>query len=335
MRQLTTICLIILLSLSLKASEDDRKTIISSASMIWDMVNNIGKDKINSLLIVPVGGDPHIYEPTPSDAREVEQADLVFINGLTFEGWINELIENSGTKAATITLTEGVEPISSTEYENSYDPHAWMDVRKGRQYIENIKNALIELDPNNATYYKTNFDTYDKELQDLDIYIEKRIEEIPKDNRILITSHDAFRYYGKRYGIQVEGVMGISTESEAQTSDMVRISSLIKNSNVPAVFIETTINPKLLKQIAADNNVSIGGALYADSIGEEGSGADYYIGMMKKNTDLIVDALKGSQIDESDIIPTADNGSKLWTYLILGVAMILSLLLLIVKMNKS
>ncbi len=322
-------------SLSIGFAQDaapEKKTVVSSASMIWDMVNNIAGDKVTSKLIVPIGGDPHIYEPNPGDAQKVAGADLIFVNGLTFEGWINELIENSGTKGKTITVTDGIDAISSSVYKNAYDPHAWMDVSLGQQYIKNILKGLVELDPKNAATYKANYEAYSKRLADLDAYIEKRIQEIPQDKRLLVTSHDAFAYYGKRYGIKVEGVIGISTESEAQTSDMVRVVKAIKSSGVPAIFVETTINPKLLKQIAKDNGVEIGGALFADSIGEKGSGGHSYYDMLKSNTDVIVRALtaKGITVSMHD---QDSSGSSLVPYLALGFVLIIGLLLFIWKMN--
>ena len=323
--------LVACLILNISLFGQEKKTIVSSASMIWDMVNNIAGDKINNQLLVPIGGDPHIYESTPRDAQKVALADLIFINGLTFEGWIEELIENSGTKAKTIIVTDGLTPISSSIYKNAFDPHAWMDVSLGMKYIENIKNGLIELDPENKTTYQSNYEAYSAKLQELDQYILKRIQEVPEQKRLLVTSHDAFSYYGKRYGLRVEGMMGISTESEAQTSDMVRVVKAIKESGVPAIFVESTINPKLIEQIAKDNNVTIGGSLFADSIGEKGSNGNSYYAMLKHNTDVIVDALKMTSSPQQR---TSENSSKnILMYVFIAVMMILALFLLMKKMD--
>lgn len=321
-------------SLCLMANLDAQKkpTVVSSASMIWDMVNEIGGDKIKNRLLVPIGGDPHIYEPTPNDAQKVATADLIFINGLTFEGWIEELIDNSGTKGETIIVTKGFNPISSSVYKNAFDPHAWMDVSLGLQYIKNIKDGLIKLDPVNSSYYEARHQSYAQKLQKLDKYIEQRVLEIPAAKRILITSHDAFSYYGRRYGLRVEGIMGISTESEAQTSDMVRVVKAIKESGVPAIFVESTVNPKLIQQIAKDNKIVIGGSLFADSIGDKDSGGNSYYDMLKHNTDVIVDALKA---DSSELIGTQKTeGSPFLTYGLIALVMLLGLLLLIRKMNQ-
>jgi len=331
MKKIILILASAILTLSLPAQ--DKKVVTSSASMLWDMVANIAGDKVYNRLIVPIGGDPHIYEPTPNDARKVASSDLIFVNGLTFEGWVTELIDNSGTKAKTITVTEGINAISSSQYENAYDPHAWMDVSLAQTYIKNIKEGLVELDPPNASYYESNYQAYSKRLKVLDAYIMKRVQEIPEKQRVLITSHDAFSYYGRRYGIQVEGIIGISTESEAQTSDMTRISNVIKSSGVPSIFVESTINPKLIKQIAKDNNLTIGGSLFADSIGEKGSGGNSYYDMLKSNTDVIVNALSGKKITAS--AHDSDDSSSGWmAYVVLALVLILGLVFFIMKMNK-
>lgn len=269
----------------------EKPLVVSTASIFADMAEVIGGNLVEVQSIVPIGGDPHIYEPTPANAQLVNKADLVIMNGLTFEGWLNELVENSGTKATVRLITEGITPISSEKYKNSSDPHAWMDAQNGLIYIENIKNALIELDPAHAEEFTFNYELYKQQIEELDQKIIEQINSIQKAQRILITSHDAFRYYGQRYGIQVEAVLGTSTDAEVQTSDMVRLNKVIKSSKVPAVFIETTVNPKLLQQLAADNDIEIGGLLYSDSIGDKDSPAPTYLDMLWYNTQTIVDAL--------------------------------------------
>ncbi len=316
----------------LQADVGEKKIVVSSASMIWDMVNNIAGDMVESQLIVPIGSDPHLYDPNPRDAQKVTKADVIFMNGLTFEGWINQLIESSSTSAKTITVTDGLTPISNSEYQNAFDPHAWMDVSKAQTYIKNIYEGLVSILPDNKAKLQANYQAYSKKLKDLDAYIMESISRIPKAHRVLITSHDAFSYYGLRYGLRIEGVMGTSTEAEAQTSDMRRVMSVIKESGVPAIFVETTVNPKLMKQIATDNNVSIGGSLHADSIGKEGSDADSYYNMMKSNTDIIVQALVGSKTDQQE--SGAEGSGSFLMYAIIGAIMLLSLLLLIFKMRK-
>lgn len=265
--------------------------VVSTASIFADMAKNITGDEVVVEMIVPTGGDPHIYEPTPADVQLVERADLILMNGLTFEGWLQELIENSGTKAKVITITNGIEPIQSLAYKNSTDPHAWMDAKLGLVYIENIKNALIELHPGGRKTFEFNYGLYRQQLLEMDTFIKRSIESIPEQRRILITSHDAFRYYGNRYGIVVESVLGTSTDADIQTSDIIRLSKIIDDYGIPSVFIESTVNPKVLQQLAKDKGIQIGGKLYSDSIGDEDSGAPSYLEMLRYNTSTIVRAL--------------------------------------------
>lgn len=287
MKKYFTLLSFTLIALSGNAQEE-LKLVVSTASIFADMAENIAGGEVEVKTIVPIGGDPHIYEPTPADARLVSRADLILKNSLTFEGWIDGLIESAGSGAEVVTITEGVEPIG---YKGSFDPHAWMDASYGLIYIENIKNALVELVPEKREIFEFNYGVYRKQLEEMDTYIFEQVAKIPEQRRVLITSHDAFQYYGKRYGIKLESVIGVSTEAEAQTSDVIRLGRVIKESGVPAVFIETTVNPKLLEQIAEDNQVTIGGSLYSDSIGGKDSEAPTYLDMLKFNTDTIVKAL--------------------------------------------
>ena len=324
---------IILLLVSALGSAQGKVTVVSSASIFQDMAVNIGGDKIDAFSIVPIGGDPHLYEPKPSDAQLVKSADVILVNGLTFEGWINKLIDNSGTTAKVYTITEGVDVIKSDRYKNAADPHAWMDASNGLKYIENIKAALIETDPKNADFYTTNYEKYRAEITALDAYISSEIKKIPEPKRMLVTSHDAFAYYGKRYSIRLNALKGISTEAETQTSDMVRVANAIQESGVPAIFIESTINPQVIQQIARDNNVKIGGELFADSIGDEDSEGPTYVKMLKHNTDVIVLALSQNTMTATKI--DSDHLENGWLiYLIVGLVMLGALVFAVTKFNK-
>jgi len=268
-----------------------RPRVVATASMIADMAQTIAGDLLTVECIVPIGGDPHLHEPTPQDARMVSEADLILINGLTFEGWLGKLISNSGTSASVDTVTKGIEPIRSQTYQNAVDPHAWMDASNGQVYIRNITEALVRLDPQNEDIYRFNYGVYRDQLEALDRYITEQISTIPESKRVLITSHDAFHYYGKRYGLQLESLLGTSTDAEIQTGDIMRISQVIREQKIPAIFTESTINPKVLEQLASDQRVVIGGKLYSDSIGHEDSEAPTYLDMLRYNTDTIVKAL--------------------------------------------
>lgn len=265
--------------------------VVATTTFIADLAENIAGDHANVISLMPIGGDPHLYDPVPGDAKKIAEADLVLKNGLTLEGWLNEMIDNSGTHAYVVTLTQGVVPIKSADYEDAFDPHAWMDVQNAEIYIANIRDALIRIDPEHADEYRRNHDAYFEKLRELDAYIEKVVQRIPPEQRILATSHDAFRYYGNRYGLRVESILGTSTDSDARIEDYNHLVSQIKKFKVPAIFIESTINPKLLLQLAEDLGIRIGGKLFADSLGDEESGADTYLKMLRQNTDLIVAGL--------------------------------------------
>ena len=328
--------LILILGLwSMGLPAKDKLVVVSTASIFSDMAENIAGDIVEVQTIVPIGDDPHLYEPTPGDARKVADADLILKNGLTFEGWLNELIENSGTKGKIVTITEGITPITSEKYKNSTDPHAWMDARYGLTYIENIKKALSELDPDNSDIFEFNYKLYKQQLEDLDNYIRTEIQKIPESQRILITSHDAFQYYGRRYGIELESILGTSTDADAQTSDIIRLNKIIKSSGVPAVFIESTVNPKLLEQLAKDNKITVGGKLYADSLGDKNSPAPTYIDMLRHNTNTIVAALSKVKDTEARETPrTRQASNNLILYLIIAALLAGGFFLVVRRLNN-
>ncbi len=326
-----TILITLLLLLSTSQIKAEKPTIVATASMFADMAKNIVDDKMNVELLVPVGADPHTHKPTPGDAKMVVNADLILQNALGFEGWLGELIKHSGTQATVATITEGITPLMSDAYD-SPDPHAWMDGRNGLKYIENIKNAVVALDPANKDFYEKNYNAYRIEIEEMDEYIVSEITKIPPTQRILITSHDAFKYYGKRYGVQLESTMGVSTDAEPTPQDVQNLIKVIKQSNVPSIFAETTINPKIMKQIAEDANIVLGGSLYADSIGLPGEDGDSYINMMTSNTDKIVAGLTG-KIKES-IATNQSSGGFGWATILIGLLLVGAMIFMFSKMNR-
>lgn len=281
--------------------------VVSSASMFSDMAANIGGDLIETATIVPIGGDPHIYEPTPGDVRLLLKASLILQNGLTFEGWIKDLINNSGSTAPVVTITEGITPIVSAQHQNATDPHAWMEPINGKIYALNIKEALIKLLPEKKEQITSQYENYIRQLDELDLYIQENISKIDPSKRILITSHDSFHYYGQRYGVRLESVLGTSTDADVRTSDLMRLNKVIQENNIPVVFIESTINPKLLNQVASDNKISIGGKLYSDSLGDKDSPANTYINMIRYNTDVIVKGLTSTNADDMAVNGARDH----------------------------
>jgi ABC-type Zn uptake system ZnuABC Zn-binding protein ZnuA len=265
---------------------------VSSITIINDLVKNIGGDKVDAISICGVGIDPHTYKPKPNDPKTVSESDIVFINALALEHWIEEMVHNAGGNKKVVTVTEGITPITDEMGFGDPDPHAWFDIKNVKTYSENIAKAFIELDRENEAYYKSNLDTFVKKLDSLDAWVKLEIETIPPEKRLLITSHDAFRYFGKAYGLEVRGLQGISTEAKAQTEDVKKLVDLIKERKLKSVFIETSVNPKLLEEISRETGATVGGTLFSDSVGDEGTFEGTYIGAVTFNVNTIVKALK-------------------------------------------
>ena len=265
---------------------------ISSITIINDIVKNIGGDKIDAKSICGVGIDPHTYKPKPNDPRLVSESDIVFINGFTLEHWIEEMVHNAGGNKKVVTVTNGLTPMKDEKGYGDPDPHAWFDIANVKTYAKNIADALIEADKLNESYYKQNLESYTKKLDSLEAWTKAEIQKIPTEKRVLITSHDAFRYFGRAYGLEVRGLQGISTEAKAQTEDVKKIIDLIKERRLNSVFIETSVNPKLLEEISKETGAKVGGTLFSDSVGDEGTFEGTYIGAVTHNVNAIVNALK-------------------------------------------
>lgn len=265
---------------------------VSTITIINDIVKSIGKEKVETFSICEVGIDPHTYKSKPSDPKLIANADIVFINGLNLEHWIEKMIQNSGGNKLVVNVSDGITPLTDESGFGDPDPHAWFDLIYLKTYAENIAKGLITIDKQNEKYYLANLEEYKLKLDSLDNWTKTEISKIPQEKRILITSHDAFRYFGVRYGIQVKGLQGISTEAKVQTNDVKKIIDLIKEKNIKAVFIETSVNPKMIQEITGETGAVIGGTLFSDSIGNEGTEEGTFIGAFKHNVKIIVNSLK-------------------------------------------
>ena len=277
-----------------KKSENKKEKIVavSTITVINDIVKNIGGDKVETYSICGVGVDPHTYHPKPSDPKLISNSDIVFINGFALEHWIEEMIKGSGGNKKEVVVTEGLTPMTDEKGYGDPDPHAWFDVKNIITYADNIAKGLISIDPGNESYYKANLQEYKQKLDSLDSWIKEQIKIIPESKRVLITSHDAFRYFGRAYGLEVKGLQGISTEAKIRTEDLKNLIDYVKLKDLRSVFIETSVNPKLLEQISSETNAKIGGTLFSDSIGNEGTPEGTYIGAVKHNVNTVVNALK-------------------------------------------
>ncbi|MBV6479775.1 MAG: Manganese-binding lipoprotein MntA [Ignavibacteria bacterium] len=270
----------------------DQIFVVSTITIINDIVKNIGREKVKTHSICGVGIDPHTYHATPVDPKLVSKSDIIFINGLNLEHWMEEMIKFAGGAKRVETVTTGITPLTDDKGFGDPDPHAWFDARNIKVYADNIAKGLISIDPENEAYYKSNLEQYILAIDSLHEWILREINSIPEDHRVLITSHDAFRYFGKAYGMDVKGLQGISTEAKVQTEDVKNLIDFIKSKNLKSVFIETSVNPKLLEQISSETNANIGGTLFSDSIGNEDSPEGTYIGAVRHNVNTIVNALK-------------------------------------------
>jgi len=274
---------------------NDRPTAVATISIIADMVRAVAGDLVTVISIVHIGGDPHVYEPLPSDARALARAHIVFRNGLGLERWLDKLIGAATARRPVVTVTAGLPALvqSTGGYQGDPDPHLWMDPARAQVYVDNITAGLAGRFPRHAEDFRRNADDYRRRLGGLSDWIAAEVAVIPPARRKLVTTHDAFRYFGERFGFTVVAtIWGISTEREPSAAEVAGIIRAVRAAAVPAVFVETTINPRLMRRIARDADVTLGRPLYGDSVGDKGSGAETYTGMMRANTRAIVDALR-------------------------------------------
>ncbi|MGF1676613.1 MAG: metal ABC transporter substrate-binding protein [Rivularia sp. (in: cyanobacteria)] len=293
----------ILISLSINAcnqvdsnsQDDDKPNVVATSTIIADLTEKIGGEEIDLTSILQPGADPHVYEPVPKDTIVLEQSELILYNGYNLEPGLIKLIEAAGVKAEKLAVGEVVEPLQLDEGGNQTvpDPHVWGDVENTIKMAIAIRDALIKLSPEDKEEFTKNAAELINELQQLDNYITQQIASIPKEQRKLVTTHDAFQYYGRAYDIPIAGTLiGISTEEQPSAQTVKQLVEEIKKTGVKAIFAETTINPALIKTVAQEANVKLAPQeLYSDSIGAPGSEGDSYIKMMQSNTRTIVEAL--------------------------------------------
>lgn len=291
--------LILSLTLALVATLAQAQTkieTVASMSIIGDFVRQIGGERINVTVLVGAGGDTHTFQPAPQDARRIAQAKLVFINGLGLEGWLPRLVQSSGSKARIITVSQGVQAIREAGeghgHAHDLDPHAWQNVGHAKLYVRNIAKALSDADPDGAANYAARADKYLAELDRLDNDIRTGLAAIPQERRRIITSHDAFGYFAKAYGLSFVAPQGVSTEAEASSRDVARIIRQIKTEKIPAVFLENISDTRLMTQIAHETGAKIGARIYSDSLSDSNGPAAVYIDMMRHNLRAFTEALR-------------------------------------------
>ena len=290
--------------------------VVTTFSILDDLVRNVGGEAIDSHALVEVGTDAHTYEPAPNDVATLAEADLVFAIGLDFEPWLDGLLESSGTAATRVTVSDNVAPLRVEDEDEApgddgpadtderegeapgeLDPHIWHDVTNTVIMVESIRDALIAADPANAATYEANAASYIGELESLDAWVMDRVATLPADQRKLVTSHETLAYFAHRYGFELIGTAFGTVSTESGDPSAAAIANLVEEieaQQVPAIFAENTSNPDLMEAVAAEAGVTLAPALFTDALGGPGSGAETYLDLIRANTETIVTALTGN-----------------------------------------
>jgi zinc/manganese transport system substrate-binding protein len=260
--------------------------------VVFDILRHVGGDRVEAQCLLRAGIDPHAYQPVPEDVRRLAQADLVVENGLGFEGWADGLLKEAGFTGRIAVASAGIAPLATTDGGATPDPHAFNDLANGARYAENIRDALVALDPAGAEDYQAWSDAYVAELRQLDGWVKRQVARIPPDQRRLVTDHDALRYFAKAYGFTVVAPATATEDAQPGARQLGAIVDLIKAQRIKGVFLEPDRNPKLVEQIAREAGVTIGGALFLDGLAPAGALADSYTGMFLANVRTIVRTLE-------------------------------------------
>jgi manganese/zinc/iron transport system substrate-binding protein len=275
---------------------------VATVGMVGDIVRNVGGDRVEVTQIMGAGVDPHLYKATRDDVELIMNAEIVFYCGLMLEGKMIDTLVKVGRTKPVYAVTEMIGPeflLEPADFAGHSDPHVWMDVSAWRKCVDAVASALAEFDPSHAAEYRENARHYREQLDELHEYGRRAVATVPEPKRVLITSHDAFNYFGRAYGLDVQGVQGISTESEAGLQRINELVDLIVGKRIQAVFVESSVPRKNVEAIVAGarsrgHNVVIGGELYSDAMGEQGTYEGPYIGMLDHNITLATRALGGT-----------------------------------------
>ncbi|MEM8940218.1 MAG: zinc ABC transporter substrate-binding protein [Bacteroidota bacterium] len=293
---------ILLISCSTGSSKENstKLHVITTTGMLYDAVLNIVGDKMTCEAIMGPGVDPHLYKATQGDLTKLRNGQLIVYNGIFLEGKMSDILKELGKRKPTLAAAESIPDsllLSSVNHKDSFDPHVWFDVKRWQYVVSAIGNAVVSLDTENAKYYGENMSKYLVKLDSMDKYVRDRLSELSSTQRVLVTAHDAFGYFGDAYEIRVEALQGISTVSDFGLKDIANLIDLIIDNQIKAIFVETSVSEKSINAVIKGcqekgHDVKIGGSLYSDAMGELGTEEGTYIGMFKKNVDTIVDALK-------------------------------------------
>lgn len=280
-----------------KQSNSGVLQVVATTGMIGDLAINIGKEKVRVQSLMGPGVDPHLYKASAGDVQRLLAADLILYNGLHLEAKMGDVLKRMKDKGRAVSrLISGSDLLKSEGYADAVDPHIWFDINLWKEAAVEVARCLEEKDGQNSNFYRANLKTYLQKMDDLQKYIQKKVSSLPKNQRVLITAHDAFHYFGRAYGFVVKGLQGISTVSEAGTKDVQLLADFIAKKKIPAIFIESSVPRKNVEALQAavqsrGFQVLIGGELYSDAMGNPGTDEGSYLGMVRHNVDTIVNAL--------------------------------------------
>jgi ABC-type Zn uptake system ZnuABC Zn-binding protein ZnuA len=276
------------------ATADGKVVVVATTTQIRSLTEAVAGDLATVRAILPPGADPHEYEPRPSDIRAIAESALVLRNGVGLDVWLDKLITNAGGQHLLVTVSDGVPVRKGDADEPAGDPHIWFSVTNAMTMTRNIRDALVRADPPHAAAYQANTETYLQRLAALDQYIMTQVATLPPASRKMVTNHDAFGYFIERYGLIFVGslIPSMNTDAAPSAKEVAALIQKIKDQHVKAIFLENSINPQLARQFADEAGVAVVDTLYGDSLGDTGTPGATYEGMMRYNTDTIVQALK-------------------------------------------
>jgi zinc/manganese transport system substrate-binding protein len=286
-----------LLATPAAAQDTTKLSAVATFSILADLVRNVGGDRVAVTTLVGPNSDVHVYSPNPGDAKKLAAAKIVVVNGLGLEGWMTRLVKAAGNGSPTFTVTDGI-TLRRMEDQNEpghmvIDPHAWQSVANAKIYVANIRDGLAAIDPAGKAAYEANAAAYLSKLEQLEKEVDAAIARIPVERRRIITSHDAFGYFGDAYGVKFIAPEGVSTDAEASARDVAKIIAQIRKQRIPAVFMENITDPRLMKEVARETGAAIGGTLFSDALSAPDGPAATYIDMMRHNVRELTKALVG------------------------------------------
>jgi zinc/manganese transport system substrate-binding protein len=289
-----------LLPLAQAANGAEPLRVVATFSILADLAREIGGERVRVDALVGPDGDAHVYQPSPADAKRLARAQVVVANGLGFEGWMARLVKAAGYRGEVVVASHGVTPrplarsggkAGGQHRQDDVDPHAWQDVANVRQYAENIAAAFARADPEGAAYYRTRRAGYLDRLGALEAELRAGLNAIPAGRRKVVTSHDAFGYFARAYGLEFLAPVGVNTDAEASAADVAKLIRQIRQEHIPAVFLESISDPRLLERVKAETGARIGGSLYSDALSPVGGPASTYLEMMRHNLRTLSTAL--------------------------------------------